>query len=85
MFLSNLLDTPGSTARAAQLPELAELARTPLTRATGAHATVQRTAMLLGAGVAGALVALLGPANALYANSVCFAISVALTLAAGAP
>jgi predicted MFS family arabinose efflux permease len=80
VFLSNLLDTPGSTARAAQLPELAELARTPLTRATGAHATVQRTAVLLGAGLAGALVALLGPATALYANSVCFAISVALTL-----
>ncbi|MEO8262301.1 MAG: MFS transporter [Pseudolysinimonas sp.] len=81
VFLSNLLDTPGSTARTAQLPELTELARTPLTRATGAHATVQRTAVMLGAGVAGALVALVGPANALYANAVCFALSIVITLA----
>ncbi|MEO5919704.1 MAG: MFS transporter [Pseudolysinimonas sp.] len=80
VFLSNLLDTPGSTARTAQLPDLTELAGTPLTRSTGAHATVQRTASMLGAGVAGALVALVGPVNALCANAVCFAIAIALTL-----
>ncbi len=80
VFLSNLLDTPGSTARTAQLPDLTELARTPLTRSTGAHATVSRTATLLGAGVAGTLVALFGPVNALYANAVCFAIAIAVTL-----
>jgi len=80
VFLSNLLDTPGSTARVAQMPDLVELARTPLTRATGAHATVSRTATMLGAGVAGTLVALFGPVNALYANAVCFAIAIGLTL-----
>jgi MFS family permease len=80
VFLSNLLDTPGSTARVAQLPDVTELAQTPLTRATGAHATVQRTASMLGAGIAGTLVALFGPVNALYANAVCFAIAIALTL-----
>jgi predicted MFS family arabinose efflux permease len=81
VFLSNLLDTPGSTARTAQMPELVELAGTPLTRATGVHATVSRTAILIGAGVAGALVALVGPANALFANAACFAISIVVTLA----
>ena len=35
---------------------------------------------MLGAGVAGTLVALFGPVNALYANAVCFAIAIALTL-----
>ncbi len=80
VFLSNLLDTPGSTARVAQLPDVTELAGTPLTRSTGAHATVQRTASLLGAGVAGTLVALFGPVNALYANAGCFAIAIVLTL-----
>jgi MFS family permease len=79
VFLSNLLDTPGSTARTAQLPELAELAHAPLTRATGAHATVSRTAGMIGVGLAGTLVALIGPANALYAGGV-FAVSIALTL-----
>jgi MFS family permease len=81
VFLSNLLDTPGSTARTAQIPDLTELAGMPLTRSTGAHATVQRSAYLIGAGVAGTLVALVGPANALFANAFCFAISIVLTLA----
>jgi predicted MFS family arabinose efflux permease len=81
VFLSNLLDTPGSTARAAQLPELTDVAGWPLTRSTGVHATVQRTATMLGAGLAGGLVALIGPANALYANAVCFGVSIVLTLA----
>jgi predicted MFS family arabinose efflux permease len=80
VFLSNLLDTPGSTARAAQLPELTDLAGWPLTRSTGAHATIQRTATMLGAGIAGGLVAIVGPANALYANAACFALSIVLTL-----
>lgn len=80
VFLSNLLDTPGSTARTAQLPELATLAGTALSRAMGAHATVSRTAGMLGVGAAGALVALIGPANALYATGV-FAIAIALTVA----
>jgi MFS family permease len=80
VFLSNLLDTPGSTARVAQLPEVTELARTPLTRSTGAHATVQRTASLIGAGIAGTLVALFGPVNALWANAACFAIAIVLTV-----
>jgi predicted MFS family arabinose efflux permease len=80
VFLSNLLDTPGSTARLAQLPDVAGLSGTPLTRAAGAHATAQRTATLVGAGLAGALVAVIGPANALYANALCFALSIAITL-----
>jgi len=80
VFLSNLLDTPGSTARTAQLPDATERAGMPLTRSTGAHATVSRSATLVGAGLAGALVALVGPANALFANALCFGISIALTL-----
>lgn len=80
VFLSNLLDAPGTTARTAQLPELAELARTPLSRAMGAHATVARTASMVGVAAAGGLVALVGPANALYGTAV-FAIAIGLTVA----
>lgn len=80
VFLSNLLDTPGSTARDVQLPELAEQAGMPLTRATAVSATVSRTASLVGSGLAGLLVAVIGPANALYANAACFAASIVLTL-----
>lgn len=80
VFLSGLLDTPGSTARTAQMPELVELSGMRLTRATGVHATISRTATLVGAGLAGALVAAVGPVDALYANAACFALSIVLTL-----
>lgn len=68
VFLAGVLDTPGDTAKVALVPELARLARTPLARASGAQAAVERTATLLGAAVAGLLVALVGPVNALLAD-----------------
>ena len=80
VFLSNLLDTPGSTARTAQLPELAELAGAPLSRVMSAHAIISRSAGMIGVGLAGSLVATVGAANALAATAV-FAVSIALTAA----
>lgn len=80
VFVSNLLDVPGSTARASQVPELAALARLPLERVTALTSTVSRSAGMIGAVLAGALVATVGPVGALYANAACFAIAVALTL-----
>lgn len=79
VLLSGILDVPGSTARISMLPEVTERAGTRLSRATGAHATVQRTATLLGAGGAGAIVALAGPVEALYLNAACFALSALIT------
>lgn len=80
VFLSGVLDVPGSTARISLLPDLAERAGTRLSRATGAAATVQRTATLLGAGGAGAIIALGGPVEALYLNAACFAVSALVTV-----
>jgi len=84
VFLSGLLDVPGSTARISLMPDLVERAGMRLSRATGAHATVQRSATLLGAGGAGLLIAVAGPAEALYVNAACFALS-ALVTAVGIP
>ncbi len=81
VFVSNLLDVPGSTALAAQVPELATLARLPLERVTALTSTVSRSAGMIGAVLAGVLVATVGPVGALYANAVCFAVAVALTMA----
>ncbi len=78
VFLGGLLDPPGDTAKTVLVPDLAALARLPLARAAGAQSTVQRTASMVGAGTAGALVALVGPIPALIVDAGGFAISALL-------
>ncbi|GAA1055485.1 MFS transporter [Agromyces luteolus] len=78
VFLGGLLDPPGDTAKTVLMPELAALARTSLARAAGAQSAVQRTATMIGAGTAGALVALAGPMTALVADAAGFAVSAVL-------
>lgn len=78
VFLGGLLDAPGDTAKTVLMPDLAALARMPLARAAGAQSAVQRTATMVGAGVAGALVALAGPMTALVADAAGFAVSALL-------
>jgi MFS family permease len=80
VFLGGLLDPPGDTAKTVLVPDLAAWARMPLARAAGAQSTVQRTATMVGAGTAGALVALAGPAPALIVDAIGFAISALLVL-----
>lgn len=78
VFLGGLLDPPGDTAKTVLVPELAALAGMPLARAAGAQSTVQRTASMVGAGTAGALVALVGPIPALIVDAGGFVISALL-------
>jgi MFS family permease len=80
VFLGGLLDPPGDTAKTVLLPDLAALARMPLARAAGAQSAVQRTASMVGAGVAGALVALAGPVPALIVDAAGFVVSALLIL-----
>lgn len=80
VFIGGLLDAPGDTAKTVLMPDLAALARVPLARAAGAQSTVQRTATMIGAGVAGALVALAGPMPALIVDAAGFAVSALLVL-----
>ncbi|MEO5886922.1 MAG: MFS transporter [Anaerolineales bacterium] len=75
VFLGALLDTPGSTARAALLPELAEQAGMPLERATALIHVIERGARLVGAPLAGLLIGLMGTANVLWLNAASFVIS----------
>ncbi|SFR71987.1 Major Facilitator Superfamily protein [Agromyces sp. CF514] len=81
VFLGGLLDPPGDTAKTVLVPDLAALARMPLTRAAGIQSTVQRTATLIGAGIAGAAVALVGPMPALVFDAAGFLVSALLVLA----
>ena len=78
VFLSGLLDTPGNTAKAAIVPDLAELCSVKLTRATGAASAISRSAMMVGASVAALAVVWLGPLNALLLDAATFALSALL-------
>ncbi len=78
VFLGALLDTPGSTARAALLPELAEQAGMPIERATSLIHVIERGARLVGAPLAGLLIGLIGTANVLWLNAASFVVSAAI-------
>lgn len=75
VFFGALLDAPGSTARASMIPELAEMAGMPIERAASANQIVERSSRLVGAPLAGLLIALLGTANVLWFNALSFFIS----------
>ncbi|MEV4843445.1 MFS transporter [Micromonospora matsumotoense] len=75
VFASGLLDTPGQTARNALLPEAATAAGVPLERAVGWYEASERGARLIGAPVAGLLVATLGALPVLALDAVTFAVS----------
>jgi len=75
VFLGALLDTPGGTARAALLPELAEQAGMPIERATSLDHVIERGARLVGAPLAGLFIGALGTANVLWLDAASFFVS----------
>jgi MFS family permease len=75
VFLGGLLDAPGGTARMALLPELAKQCDMPLERATSLGHVVERGSRLLGAPLAGVLIASLGTVNLLWLDAASFAVS----------
>ena len=81
VFATNFFDAPGEAARGALLPDLAAAARLPLERATGGFEGLERAARLLGGPLAGVLVALVGPVNALLVNAASFVVAAALMAA----
>ena len=82
VFLGGLLDAPGSTARGALVPDLAALAGWPLERATSASQVVERSSRLVGAPLAGVLIAVIGTANVLWIDAASFFVSAALVAVA---
>ena len=84
VFLGALLDAPGSTARLSLLPDVTRLAGMRLERANSAAQAIQRGSQLLGAPLAGLLIALLGTSNVLWVDAASFAVS-ALMVAAMVP
>ncbi|MER0446039.1 MFS transporter [Streptomyces sp. Edi4] len=82
MALGGLAHTPGATARAVLLPDLARRSGLTLARAASAYDAVARGARMTGAALAGVLIALTGAGNVLLIDGATFAVS-ALLVAAG--
>ncbi len=81
VFVGGLLDTPGQTARRVILPNLTSRAGIRLEQSVGLLDGSERFAKLIGASIAGLLVALIGPMAALFVNAATFAVSAMLTWA----
>ena len=80
--LAGALRGPGDAAKHALVPVIAEHGQIPMERVTGLAGTVERLSSMLGAALAGALVAAIGAADALVVNALTFGLSaVALLLA----
>jgi MFS family permease len=78
VFFGALFDAPGGTARAALVPELAAQAGVPIERATSASQAIERSSRLVGAPLAGLLIAVMGTASVLWIDALSFFISTAL-------
>lgn len=77
VFLGALLDAPGTTARGALLPDLAQLGRVRLERANAATQAIARGSSILGAPLAGVLIATVGTTHTLWLNAASFLLSAA--------
>ena len=85
VFVGGLFDTPGQTARRVMLPALSARAGVHLEQSVGLLDGSERLARLIGASLAGLLVALCGATPALFANAAAFAVSGLLTWRCVAP
>ncbi|MGY3682455.1 MFS transporter [Streptomyces sp. TE33382] len=82
MALNGLVHTPGNTARYVLVPDLAEHAGTTLARAASLFDAVSRGARMVGAALAGLLIALVGAETVLLLDAATFGLS-ALLVATG--
>lgn len=82
VFLGALLDTPGSTARSALLPELAQQAGMSVERAAALSHVIERGARMAGAPLAGVFIGLFSTANVLWLDAASFFVSAVVIWAA---
>jgi len=73
--VAGALRGPGDAAGHALIPAVVERTGSATERVTGLSGAVERTASMVGAAVAGGLVALVGPANALLVDAASFALA----------
>ncbi|WNF27313.1 MFS transporter [Streptomyces sp. C11-1] len=78
MALNGFAHTPGNTARYVMIPDLAEHAGTTLPRAASLFDAVSRGARMVGAALAGVLIAFVGAETVLLLDAATFALSALL-------
>ena len=83
--VAGLLRGPGDAAKAALIPDVVDATGVPMERATGLHSAAERLASTAGAALAGLLVAVIGPVNALLLDAATFAVAAALIAATAPP
>ena len=71
---------PGDAATTALVPALVERAHVPYERATGLSSAIERGATMVGAAIAGGLVATIGPANAVAVDAASFGMCAVVLL-----
>ena len=81
-FATSLFDAPGQSAREALIPQLAERSGSSLERATSLWVSTEHVAYVVGAPLAGVLIAAVGAPNVLWLDAASFLLS-ALLVAAG--
>jgi MFS family permease len=74
-FLGSFFDAPSQAARQALIPELAERASMPLERANSLYKGTEHVGYVVGAPVAGALIAIIGAPKALWVDAASFLLS----------
>ena len=77
-FAAGTFEAPGRAARRAMLPDLAQRGEISLERANSIATTSEHTGYVLGAPLAGVLIATVGAPNALWLDAGSFVISAAL-------
>ena len=75
VFIGNLFDAPGRSARSSMLPELSDAAGIEIDRSNGLMESISRATSMIGAPVAGLLVATLGVAGVLLIDAISFFVS----------
>ncbi len=76
--LAGALRGPGDAAKYSLIPSVTKAAGVSTERVTGIESSVERTASMVGAAVGGALIAGIGPTNALVVDAVSFLLSAGL-------
>ncbi|MGN6562737.1 MAG: MFS transporter [Thermomicrobiales bacterium] len=79
VFLGNLLNTPGTTARQSMLPDLITRAAVPPARANAWYQSIFNATALIGPLLAGLAIPVVGASNVLFLDAATFAVS-ALTV-----
>jgi MFS family permease len=75
MIVMGILRGPASSAKMSMVPDIASIAGVPLERVTGVSGMIERLASTVGAGLAGGLIAWIGPGPALLVNAITFGIA----------